>query len=99
MTAKRRLAALAVVALLASPLAGCLGTDIVSPPRSQPGPAFQTLRWHIIGAPHLVRADMCKNGLSEFTTYVPPWGLAIGILTLGIVVPQWTVLQCAAIDK
>ena len=96
MTSRRRVAALGLVALLASPLAGCLGTEVVSPPRSQPGPAFQTLRWHIIAAPHLDRVDMCKKGLAEFKTYVPPWGLAIGIVTFGIVVPQWTILQCVA---
>ncbi len=97
MTSRRSAAALGLVALLASPLAGCLGTEVVAPPRSQPGPALQTLRWHILAAPHLVRAD-CKRGLAEFKTYVPPWGLAIGILTFGIVVPQWTILQCVA-DK
>ena len=93
---RRRLVALGLVAALAGSLSGCLGTEVVSPRQSQPGPAFQTLRWHIIAAPTVIRANNCRNGLAEFRTYVPPWGLAIGILTFGIVVPQWTILECAA---
>lgn len=81
---------------LTTPLAACLGTAVEAPPPSEPGPAYQTLRWHLLAAPTLIRADACQNGLAQFTTYVPPWGLAIGILSFGIVVPQWTVLACVA---
>jgi hypothetical protein len=87
-----------LIALLLSSsltLAGCLGTFIETPPRERAAPAYQTLRWHLVAAPHRVKADMCENGLAKLATYVPPWGLAIGILTFGIVVPQWTVFSCA----
>ena len=87
-----------LVVLLALPLGGCLGTAVEAPPRSEPGPSYQTLRWHLLAAPTVIRADMCVHGLAEYTTYVPPWGLAIGILTIGIVVPQWTILSCAAAE-
>lgn len=92
----RRLAALLLCATLVLSLGGCLGTVIEAPPRAQAGPSYQTLRWHLLAAPNLVRADQCAKGLADITTYVPPWGLAIGILTFGIVVPQWTILSCAA---
>jgi hypothetical protein len=77
-------------------LSGCLGTFVETPARAQRGPAFQTLRWHLLAAPRLIEADVCKGGLADSATYVPPWGLVIGILTFGIVVPQWTIFACAA---
>ncbi len=79
-------------------LGGCLGTFVEAPPRERAAPAYQTLRWHLLAAPNLVKADMCEKGLADIATYVPPWGLAIGILTFGIVVPQWTIFSCAAGD-
>ncbi len=79
-------------------LSGCLGTFIEAPPRERAAPAYQTLRWHLIAAPRRVNANVCDKGLADVATYVPLWGLAIGILTFGIVVPQWTIFSCAAGD-
>ena len=85
--------------LLSSSLTlGCLGTFIEAPPRERAAPSYQTLRWHLLAAPHRIKADVCPEGLADIATYVPPWGLAIGILTFGIVVPQWTIFSCAAGD-
>jgi hypothetical protein len=83
---------LALSALLVAALSGCLGTDVRSPARSTE--SYSTLRWHLIAAPNLVHASPCRLGLADVTTYVPLWGLAIGILTFGIVVPQWTIFSC-----
>ena len=73
-------------------LSGCLGTAVESPSRS--GASYTTLRVHLVAAPALIRADGCRAGLADVTTWVPLWGLAVGILTFGIVVPQWTVYSC-----
>jgi hypothetical protein len=92
----KRILTLFVCVAFAAPLSGCLGTSIDSPAGSQAGPSYQTLRWHVVAAPTVVQARDCKNGMSEVNTYVPPWGLAIGILTWGIIVPQWTIFSCAS---
>lgn len=92
----KRLVALCSCALLVLSLSGCLGTSIQAPPRAQAGPSYQTLRWHLLASPTVIRADSCPRGLADVTTYVPLWGLAIGIFTLGIVVPQRTILACVA---
>jgi hypothetical protein len=73
---------------------GCLGTAIESPARSSR--SYSRFQIHLLAAPTLIRADVCKNGLADITTYVPLWGLAVGILTLGIVVPARTVYSCVA---
>lgn len=83
---------LALPALLVVALSGCLGTAIRSPARATQ--SYSTLRWHLIAAPTQVQASPCRLGLADVTTYVPLWGLAIGILTFGIVVPQWTIFSC-----
>jgi hypothetical protein len=66
---------------------GCLGTASRS---------YSRFQVHLLAAPALIRADVCKNGLADITTYVPLWGLAVGILTFGIVVPARTVYSCVA---
>ncbi len=76
-------------------LGGCLGVALKAPTASE-RTAYTTLRWHIIAAPTGIDASMCQNGLSRITTFVPLWGLAIGVLTLGILVPQWTTISCVA---
>ena len=73
---------------------GCLGTAIESPARSSR--SHSRLQIHLLAAPTLIRADVCENGLADITTYVPLWGLAVGILTLGIVVPARTVYSCVS---
>jgi hypothetical protein len=90
---RRPLTWLLAATLLVS-LSGCLGTAVDAPTRSSD--SYASLRVHLIAAPTLVRADRCNAGLADVTTYVPLWGLAVGILTFGIVVPEWTVYTCAA---
>ncbi len=89
----RRLRTLLLSGPLLVSLSGCLGTSIDAPVPSSVSHA--TLRVHIIAAPILIQADRCRTGLADVTTYVPLWGLAVGILTFGIVVPEWTVYTCA----
>jgi hypothetical protein len=79
-------------ALLLS-LSGCLGTVIDAPTRSSD--SYASLRLHLVTAPTLIRAERCRAGLADVSTFVPLWGLAVGILTFGIVVPEWTVYTCA----
>ena len=53
-------------------------------------------RAHIIAAPTQIDANNCSNGLSQTFTYVPLWGVAVGILTIGIIVPMTTEYSCKA---
>ena len=46
-------------------------------------------------APSAIDARDCASGLQEVAVYVPLWGVAVGILTLGIVVPMTTAFTCA----
>lgn len=92
----KRIFTLFVCVAFATSLTGCLGTEIESPAGAQPGPSYQTLRWHIVALPTVVSAGDCKNGMADVSTYVPLWGLVIGVLTWGILVPQWTTLSCAS---
>ena len=78
--------------VLAAAVSGCLGT-IVTAPGSQ-GRSYGTTRVHIIAAPTSIDAVDCKNGLREVAVYVPLWGVAVGILTLGILVPMNTNFTC-----
>ena len=72
---------------------GCLGTFVDAPTRHTQ--SYKQLQVHLVAAPILIRADVCRRGLAEVSTWVPLWGLVIGILTFGIVVPQWTTYSCA----
>ncbi len=92
-TACNRAFALLLCATLAISSSGCLGTAVDAPTRQ--GSAHESLQIHVLAAPTLIRANACLNGLADVTTYVPLWGLALGILTFGILVPQWTVYSCA----
>ena len=83
---------------LALLLSGCFATMVESPARSQSSPAYKTLTWHLLAAPHVINASQCRHGVAEALTYVPPWGLAVGILTIGIAVPQWTIMSCVVPD-
>ena len=78
--------------LMMVPLSGCLGTMVQSPtPAARPS---YTTRVHILAAPTQIEAHECKNGLAETFTYVPLWGLVVGILTIGILVPMTTSYAC-----
>ncbi len=89
----RRPLGLLLAALLLTATTGCLGTFVEAPSRSTT--SYAEMRVHLIGAPTLIRAAECRNGLAEVNTYVPLWGLAVGILSFGIIVPEWTVYSCA----
>ena len=84
--------ALSVAMLVAQ--AGCLGTMVRSP--GERGQSVMTTRAHIIAAPTRIDATICPNGLSQTFTFVPFWGVAVGILTIGIIVPMTTEYSCRA---
>ncbi len=92
MTARRSARAVSS-ACLAVALTGCLGTIVEAPVSS--GSSYGDTRAHIIGSSTKIDASSCRNGLKEVTTFVPLWGVAVGILTLGIIVPMDTVFTCA----
>ncbi len=88
----RRLFSLALTALLSVPLTGCLGTLVHAPTPVARGTI--TTRAHLLAAPTRIEAHNCTKGRGEVFTYVPLWGVAVGILTLGIVVPMTTSYAC-----
>ena len=88
----RRLIPLALSAVLSVPLTGCLGTLVHAP--TSVTQATITTRAHLLAAPTRIDAHNCTKGLGEVFTYVPLWGVAVGILTLGIVVPMTTSYAC-----
>ncbi len=78
--------------LLIVPLTGCLGTSVQSP---RTGGALRgSTDARIVAAPVVVRASDCTRGLAQVQTYVPLWGVAVGILTIGIIVPITTTYSC-----
>jgi hypothetical protein len=89
----RRLFCLTIAALLMIALSGCLGTLVQSPTRQSQ--SHVTTRLHLLAAPARIDADTCPDGLSEVFTYVPLLGVAVGILTFGIIVPMTTSYSCA----
>ena len=85
----RSLVALGLVASLT----GCLGTIVQAP--TPKGASYGDTRAHLIGSSTEIDARECKGGLQEVSVYVPLWGVAVGILTFGIVVPMTTVFTCS----
>jgi hypothetical protein len=75
-------------------LTGCLGTVVEA--RTPQGPSFGTTSVRIIAAPSAVDARHCRLGMSTVTTSVPIWGVVVGILTFGILVPITTTFTCVA---
>lgn len=71
----------------------CLGTLVRAP--TPPGLVHSTTRAHLLAAPTKINANVCPNGLAEVFTYVPVWGVVVGILTFGILVPTTTNYACA----
>ena len=88
----RRLFRLTLTGLLIVALSGCLGTLVQTPTRQSR--SHQTTRVHLLAAPTRIDAHVCSSGISETFTYVPLWGIAVGILTFGIVVPMTTIYSC-----
>jgi hypothetical protein len=78
--------------VLAASLSGCLGA-IVQTPSSQ-GRPITTTHIHLLAAPFRIDAHVCEKGVAQVATFIPLWGVAVGILTFGIVVPKTTVYHC-----
>jgi hypothetical protein len=74
-------------------LPGCLGTIVEAP--TGEGESYGSTRAHLIGASTTYDASRCRSGLQQVATFVPLWGVAVGILTFGILVPMTTVYTCA----
>lgn len=89
----RRSARAELAAGLAVALTGCLGTIVEAPGAS--GSSYGGTRAHIVGSSTWIDASSCKNGIKEVATFVPLWCVAVGILTIGIIVPMETVFTCA----
>lgn len=87
---KTRALVLAILAIV--PLTGCLGT-LVQTPTAQ-GRQHATMRAHLLAAPAHIDAHACTHGISEVFTFVPLWGVAVGVLTVGILVPMSTHYSC-----
>ena len=81
--------ALALVLILAT---GCLGTVVESPRRQ--GKPITTTKIHIIAAPIGIDAHVCERGIAAASSFIPIWGVAVGILTFGILVPKTIVYNC-----
>ena len=88
----RRITTLALSALLAVALSGCLGTVVRSPQSG--GHRQTTTQVHLIAAPRELDGSICRNGFAEVSTFVPLWGVVVGYFTLGIVVPMTTSYTC-----
>lgn len=81
-----------VAIALSACLSGCLGTLVRTPaPQGKP---VETTNPHVLAAPFRIDAHGCGRGLAEVVTFVPLWGVAVGILTLGILVPKTTIYNC-----
>ncbi len=88
----QRLVILALTVLLSVPTTGCLGTLVHAPTGVTRG--NQTTRVHLLAAPTRIDAHTCAKGLGEVFTFVPLWGVVVGILTIGIIVPMTTTYAC-----
>ncbi len=82
-----------VALVLVASLTGCLGTVVDAP--TGKGKTYGATRAHLILAPRLVDAQDCTSGMQQVTVSVPLWGVVVGILTLGILVPMNTTFTCA----
>ncbi len=82
-----------IAVLLVASLTGCLGTMVQAP--TPKGDSYGDTRVHLIGSSTEIDARSCPNGLHQVTTWVPLWGVAVGILTFGIIVPMTTVFTCS----
>jgi hypothetical protein len=73
-------------------LTGCLGTIVNAP--TNKGRTYGGTQAHLLLAPTEIDARDCPKGLQEVAVYVPLWGVAVGILTFGILVPMNTTFTC-----
>ena len=78
--------------ILTVSLSGCLGTFVdTSAPTGQ---SISSTHIHILAAPIGMDAQICSHGMASVSTYVPPWGIVVGILTFGIIVPKTLSYTC-----
>ena len=91
-TVHKIIACLMALVLVGS-LSGCLGTIVKAP--TTEGRSYGATRAHLIGSSTEVDAADCAGGLHEVAVFVPLWGIAVGILTFGILVPMNTTFTCA----
>jgi hypothetical protein len=89
----KRILHTALTLVLSLSLSGCLGTIVTAPVGE--GRSYGATDAHLILAPAAIDARDCTKGLQEVAVYVPLWGVAVGILTLGILVPMNTTFTCA----
>ena len=82
-----------IVALGLAASLGCLGTIVEAP--TGKGSSHGDTRAHLIGSSTAIDAAHCSGGLQEVAVFVPLWGVAVGILTFGILVPMRTTYTCA----
>jgi uncharacterized protein YceK len=89
----RRIALTLLALALSLSLSGCLGTIVTAPGAT--GRHYKSTDAHIVLLPTAVNAGDCAKGMKEVTVSVPLWGVAVGIITFGIVVPMTTTFTCA----
>ena len=87
-----RVCRFALTVLLAASVVGCLATRIDTP-RSI-GRPISAQHVHVLAAPFRIDAHMCDKGIARATTFVPLWGVVVGVLTVGILVPKATTYHC-----
>lgn len=89
----QRIGRVFLVLALSLSLSGCLGTIVEAPVSG--GRTYGSTDAHLILAPTAIDARDCSKGLKDVTVSVPLWGVAVGILTFGILVPMNTTYTCA----
>jgi hypothetical protein len=88
---RRIISALLAFSLVVS-LSGCLNTVVTAP--TPGGESYEATRAHLILSPRVIDADECPRGIQEVEVSLPLWGIAVGILTIGILVPMNTSFTC-----
>ena len=89
----RNLVVLFLCTILVASGSGCLGTLVGKPPPQ--GQVYSTTRAHLLASPTRIDSACGERGYRHVFTFVPLWGVAVGILTVGILVPMTTNYSCA----
>ena len=90
----RRIAITLLALALSLSLSGCLGTIVTAPVGGTRTYKSTDVHWVLL--PASVNAGDCAKGMREVTVSVPLWGVAVGFITFGIIVPMNTTVTCAA---
>ena len=88
----RRFFRVSLAMVLTLSMSGCLGTMVQSPTAA--GEPFTTTKIHFVAFPTQIEARVCEHGIAETFTFVPLWGVVVGVLTIGIIVPMTTSYSC-----